>query len=78
MKTISTKSQDHINAIVERDPVAMKNLEALNRNKPTFTHVVAHTGKVQVSIDPVIYHNVRETIIRLALRRYYKPSNGSR
>lgn len=76
MKTVSRQS--HIDSIIERDPVAKANLEALNRNKPTYAHVVAHTGQVKLAIDPVVYHNVRETIIRLALRRYYKPSNGDR
>jgi len=70
MKTIGR--QEQIDSIVERDTVAAANLRALNRNAGTMR--VATPGGT-IGIDPVIYGNVRDSIIRLALRRYYKPGN---
>lgn len=69
MKTIGR--QDQITNIVERDPVATANLRALRRNQGL--RVATPNG--ERILDPVIYANVHDTIIRLALRRYYKPGS---
>ncbi|HXJ61837.1 MAG TPA: hypothetical protein VNU68_34790 [Verrucomicrobiae bacterium] len=77
MKTIGYQSQ--IDSIVERDEVAAANLKALNANARAKATVTTASGTITIgAVDPVIYRNVRDTIVRLALRRYYKPSNGSR
>ena len=77
MKTIGYQSQ--IDSIVERDEVAAANLKALNANARAKATVTTASGTITSgAVDPVIYRNVRDTIVRLALRRYYKPSNGSR
>jgi hypothetical protein len=73
MKTIGR--QEQIDSIVERDTIAAANLRALNQNARNAGTVRVATPGGTIGIDPVIYANVRDSIIRLALRRYYKPGN---
>jgi hypothetical protein len=74
MKTIGRQSQ--IDSIIERDPVAVANLRALQQNYRAYVPVTTVAGQIRMAVDPVIYTNVRDSIIRLALRRYYKPAAG--
>ena len=66
------RREDLIASIVERDEVASANLKALNTHNRTFTHIATTTGEIKLGVDPIIYRNVADSIIRLAMRRYYK------
>jgi len=70
--TTNGRREDLIASIVERDELATDNLKALSEHNRTFTHVVTSTGEIKLGVDPVIYRNVADSIIRLAMRRYYK------
>jgi hypothetical protein len=70
--TTNGRREDFISSVVERDEVASANLQALNTHNRTFTHVATTTGEIKLGVDPVIYRNVADSIIRLAMRRYYK------
>ena len=74
MKTIGRQSQ--IDSIIERDTVAVTNLRALQQNYRAYVPVTTVGGRISMAVDPVIYQNVRDSIVRLALRKFYKPGGN--
>lgn len=75
MKTIGKQSQ--IDSIINRDTIATANLRALEANRGlTVTTPQGERILINGSVDPVIYANVHDSIVRLALRRFYKPGRA--
>jgi len=70
MKT--TIDSDRVSRVIERDETAMLNLRALAGHNRTVATVATVGGQITLALDPVIYGNVHDAIVRLALRRYYK------